>query len=322
VERWHGLDQVPADWPRGVVTVGVFDGVHRGHQHIIGRAMSRGRDEDMPVTVLTFDPNPLEVVRPGSHPPLLSTVDFRGDLLAGLGVDALLVLPFTPELAKVTAADFVSHVLVDTLHAAAVVVGENFRFGHRASGDVALLVEKGRVCEFQTEEVPLFREDGTVFSSTAVRERLAEGDVAGAAWLLGRPHRVQGTVVEGDKRGRDLGYPTANLEAVRYAAIPTDGVYAGWLALGPEAGAPRLPAAVSVGTNPTFGGSPRRVEAYALDRDDLDLYGRTVAVDFAERLREMVRFDSVAELQTWMADDVARTRTVLAAAESSPEDGQ
>ena len=201
-------------------------------------------------------------------------------------------------------AALVREVLVDTVHAAAVVVGEGFRFGHRAAGDVPLLASLGGAHGFTVEGVPLLTDAHHPISSTWVRERVAEGDVAAAADALGRPHRVEGTVVRGDRRGRELGYPTANVAVDPGSAVPLDGVYAGWLVVAGGS----LPAAISLGTNPTFGGVERRVEAYALDRDDLDLYDARVAVDFAARLRDTERFDSVDALIAEMAHDVAQTR--------------
>jgi riboflavin kinase/FMN adenylyltransferase len=195
-----------------------------------------------------------------------------------------------------------------------VVVGEDFRFGYRATGDVALLAELGDKYDFTAEGVPLLADDGVRISSSEIRERLAAGDVAAAARDLGRPHRVEGVVVRGQRRGRALGFPTANLETPPHTAIPADGVYAGWLMrLDPGGGEQeRWPAAISVGTNPTFGETERSVEAYALDRDDLDLYGTHVAVDFAARLRGQVRFGSVDELVTQMHRDVGAARALLA----------
>jgi riboflavin kinase / FMN adenylyltransferase len=313
MQRWHGPAEVPDNWGSSVVTIGTFDGVHRGHQRIVGHARQVGSDLGLPVVVVTFDPHPDEVVRPGSHPPFLATARRRSELLAGLGVDAVCVIPFTYEFSQLGPDEFVRTVLVDRLHAARVVVGEDFRFGHKAAGDVALLAELGEKYDFAVEGMPLLTEDGVRISSTEIRGRLAAGDVAGAAHDLGRPHRVEGVVVRGHRRGRALGFPTANLETLPHAAIPADGVYTGWLASldADGAEAERWPAAISVGTNPTFDGRERTVEAYALDRDDLDLYGAHVAVDFAERLRPTVRFDSVGELVAQMREDVDEARRRL-----------
>jgi len=315
MQRWYGLDDVPAELGRSVVTIGEFDGVHRGHQRIVEHARLAAAQLGLPVIVVTFDPHPDEVVRPGSHPPLLCTASRRSQLLAGLGVDAVCVLPFTLEFSQLGPDEFVRAVLVERLHAARVVVGDNFRFGHRAAGDVALLAELGEKYDFAAEGVPLLSENGTTISSTAIRALLSAGDVAGAAEDLGRPHRVEGVVVRGHQRGRSLGFPTANLETLPHTAIPADGVYAGWLVNLDPAGleTERWPAAISVGTNPTFDGRVRTVEAYALDRDDLDLYGAHVGVDFVSRLRDTLKFGAVADLVTQMRIDVDDARRLLTA---------
>jgi riboflavin kinase/FMN adenylyltransferase len=325
-----GLGEVPETWARSVVTIGVFDGVHLGHQRIVTRAAAAAGELGLPLVVVTFDPHPAEVIRPGSHPKLLCSLRRRAQLLGELGAGAVCVLEFTPEFSRLGPDEFVRAVLADRLHARRVVVGENFRFGYRAAGDLALLAELGEKHDFRAEGVPLLAQDGVTMSSSAIRDRLAAGDVAGAARGLGRPHRVEGVVVRGHQRGRALGFPTANLETAEHTAIPADGVYAGWLASldaggletgrGRERGAPgageaeRWPAAISVGANPTFDGQHRVVEAYALDRDDLDFYGVQVAVDFAARLRGMARFDSVDELIAQMRLDIDEARALLAAA--------
>ncbi|MET8628164.1 bifunctional riboflavin kinase/FAD synthetase [Kitasatospora sp. NPDC004669] len=308
MQRWRGLEEIPGDWGRSVVTIGSFDGVHRGHQLIIGRAVERARELGIPAVVVTFDPHPREVIRPGSHPPLLAPHPRRAELIAELGVDAVLVLPFTTEFSRESPETFVQQVLVEALHARVVIEGPNFRFGHRAAGDVALLTELGRADDFEVEVVDLqvcgTAGDGEPFSSSLTRRLVETGDMAGANEVLGRPHRVEGEVVRGAQRGRELGYPTANVETVPHSAIPADGVYAGWLTAGGE----RMPAAISVGTNPTFDGTARTVEAYAIDRVGLDLYGLHVAVDFLTYLRGMEKFDSIDALLDRMADDVKRAR--------------
>jgi riboflavin kinase/FMN adenylyltransferase len=314
VYGWYGLAEVPSNWGRCVATIGVFDGVHRGHQRIVGRAMEIARERNLPVVVITFDPHPDEVIRPGSHPPMLTTTRRQAELLADLGADAMIVLPFSVDFSRLSPDEFVRVVLSERLHATAVVVGENFRFGHKAAGDVPLLAQLGEKYDFTAEGVPLLVADGVTISSSYIRERLAEGDVTAAAAALGRPHRVEGVVVRGHMRGRGLGFPTANLETPPYTATPADGVYAGWLtSLALDgAAASRWPAAISVGTNPTFGLGERTVEAYALDRDDLDLYGTHAAIDFIARLRGTERFDSVEALVTQMHDDVAQARDLTA----------
>jgi riboflavin kinase / FMN adenylyltransferase len=316
VYRWYGLDEVPAGWGQSVVTIGVFDGVHRGHQRDLARAVEIGRQLSLPVVVVTFDPHPDEVVRPGCHPALLSSARRRTELLTAQGVAAVCVLPFTLEFSRLVPDEFVRTVLVDRLHAAVVVVGEDFRFGHKAAGDVQLLAKLGEKYDFTTEGLPLLVEDGQTISSSSIRQLLEAGEVSAAAHLLGRPHRVEGTVIRGHQRGRNLGFPTANLESPAHTAIPADGVYAGWLARLDDAGndAERWPAAISIGTNPTFGEGARTLEAYALDRDDLDLYGVHAAIDFAHRLRGTLKFDSVDALVEQMRQDVDLSRRLVGGA--------
>ncbi|MBT2209356.1 MULTISPECIES: bifunctional riboflavin kinase/FAD synthetase [Actinomadura] len=312
MRRWYGLDEVPADWGRSVVTIGVFDGVHRGHQRIVGAAAEEARRRGLRSVVITFDPHPDEVVRPGTHPPLLASTTRRIELLEGLGTDAVVVVPFTLELSKVPPDEFVQSVLVDRLHTAHVIVGEDFRFGHRAKGDVALLTELGEKYDFTAEGTPLVA-NGDTISSSYIRARLDAGDVEAAATALGRPHRVEGVVVRGHQRGRALGFPTANLETLPHTAIPADGVYAGWLVCDSERYPGfRWPAAISIGTNPTFEGVERTVEAYALDRDDLDLYGEHMAADFTARIRDTLKFDSIEALIEEMHRDVDRAREITA----------
>lgn len=308
--HFNGLDEVPDDWPRSAVTIGVFDGVHAGHRAIIARAREAAHADGLPVVAITFDPHPSEVVRPGSHPAMLSTLEHRLALLLRSGVDAVLVLPFTAALSRLTPDEFAEQVLAGRLHARTVVVGANFRFGHRAAGSVDTLRELGERLDFSVDTVELLGDDSLSWSSSYVRQCVLEGDVVEAGKVLQRPHRVEGMVVHGDHRGRELGYPTANLEATPYAAIPADGVYAGWLVRVPNGSEEALPAAISIGTNPTFDGVGRRVEAYVIDSTAIDLYGEHVAIDFAERLRPTLRFDGVEPLLAQMADDVAKARDI------------
>ena len=289
-----------------MVTIGVFDGVHRGHQQIIGRAVQRARDTDQPAVVLTFDPHPSEVVRPGSHPAVLTPLRRKADLLEQLGVAVVCVVPFSTEFSRLDPAEFVHLVLVEHLHANAVVVGENFRFGHRAAGDLGTLRTLGRTFGFSTEEVPLLRDDDVTLSSTYVRSSIDAGEVDRAAEALGRPHRIDGIVVRGEGRGKQLGYPTANVHSDRHVAVPADGIYAGWAVLRGE----RLPAAISVGTNPTFEGKDRTVEAYILDFDE-DIYGVELGVEFVERIRGMEKFDRVEDLISQMGRDVEKARRIV-----------
>lgn len=308
VHVWRSLDEVPADPGRSVVVIGNFDGVHLGHQHVIGRAREDADRLGARLVAVTFDPHPIAVLRPEHAPQTLTDLDHRCRLLADAGADDVLVIPFSREIAAWSPEEFVRRVLVDRLQAQMVVVGANFRFGARAAGDVAFLAEAGSRYDFGVDGIAL---DGgpQVWSSTYVRTCLAAGDVEGAAEALGRPYRVEGTVVRGDQRGRELGFPTANVP-VGVLAVPADGVYAGRLRVVGEQ--EWLPAAISIGTNPTFAGErARRVEAYVLDRDDLDLYDRPVEITFVSRIRGMKRFDGVEELLAAMAQDVERARTLL-----------
>ena len=288
-----------------MATIGVFDGVHRGHQQLIGRAVERARKADLPTVVLTFDPHPSEVVRPGSHPARLTSLDRKAELLEGLGVNVMCVLPFTLEFSRLEPAEFVHEVLVEHLHTAAVVVGENFVFGHKAAGNVATLRQLGKAFGFAVEAVPIVSNEDTTFSSTYVRSCIDAGDVAAAAVALGRPHRLEGIVMRGTGQARHLGYPTANLHTEPYTAIPADGVYAGYVDVGER----RIPAAISVG-NPMFHGENPTVESYLLDFDE-DLYGHTISVEFVARLRGMQRFDELPALIDQMGRDVAEARKLL-----------
>lgn len=307
MQVWRGLSEVPSDWGRSVVSIGVFDGVHRGHRAVIGRASARARELGLPLVVVTFDPHPMHILRPDIGPDLLGPATQRARLLGEAGADAVLIVPFTVELSKLPPEQFVADVLLNRLHVAAVVVGADFRFGHRAAGDVALLTEMGQSSGFMVDGLGLVGDESDRISSTRIRSQLLDGAVGAATEGLGRPYGVEGVVIEGDKRGWDLGFPTANIACPPEIVVPGDGVYAGWLVIDGE----RLPAAISVGSNPTFDGAGRRIEAYALDRDDLELYGRTVTVEFVARLRGMERFDSVETLKAQMAQDVARSREVL-----------
>lgn len=312
MQRWRGVDATPADWGRSVVTIGVFDGVHLGHRQIIERAVTDARERGLRSVVLTFDPHPAAVVRPGAHPAILTELEYKGDLLAELGVDGMCVVPFTHEFSQLAPDSFVHDVLVEHLHAATVVVGENFRFGHKAAGDVTMLTELGRTFGFGVDAVPLAsRANGTetVYSSTYVRSCVAAGDVTAAAAALGRPHRVSGLVVRGANRGgSQLGFPTANLHHAPDVAVPADAIYAGWLTRAVDG--KQLPAAISVGTNPTFAGRERTVEAHIIDFSG-DLYGEAVSLDFVERLREQRMYDAIEPLIAQITADVADTGKIL-----------
>jgi riboflavin kinase/FMN adenylyltransferase len=273
------------------VAVGEFDGVHLGHREVIS-----GSD-----TVLTFEPHPASVVRPGGGPKLLTTLELKAELVAELGVEELVVVPFDESFAHQEAAEFIDRVLIEALAATRVSVGANFRFGHRARGTAALLESDGR---FETRVVPLVEVDGLPVSSTRIRNLLGDGDVDAAALLLGAPFRMRGEVVPGDRRGRELGFPTANMVPDPKLASPGHGVYA--------CRAGEHLAAVNVGVRPTFGaGLNSLVEAFLLDYDG-DLYGQRLTVEFVARLRGEERFESAQELVAQMHRDVQRTRELLA----------
>ena len=292
-----------------VATIGFFDGVHRGHQTIIGRAVRAAEDRAERAVAVTFDRHPMEVLAPGSQPKLLMTLERRGrTLLDEMALDLVLVLPFTLALSHRTAEEFVEDVLVNVIGVTKVVVGSNFRFGHKAAGTVATLNELGDVHGFEVETVSLLHREETAISSTEIRRRIEAGDVEWVAAALGRPHVVDGPVVRGDGRGRSLGVPTANVEVSPSIQVPARGVYTARV----EVRGDRIPALVSIGTRPTFGGEHETVEAYLLDFDR-DLYGEHVAVWFEQRLRDELAFDSVDDLVRAMREDIRIGRERLGA---------
>jgi riboflavin kinase/FMN adenylyltransferase len=322
VHRWFGLDDIPADLGPTVVTLGNFDGVHRGHREVLTRVVREAASRGATPVAVTFEPHPITVLYPDRAPAAVMSLGQRLDALESVGVGATLVLEFTREFAQQTPEEFVRGTFVEALGAVAVVVGKDTRFGVRNSGDVETLRGLGREHGFEVIALDDIGDAGSAvsgaarWSSTQLRSELLAGNVLHAAEILGRPHRVTGTVVHGDHRGRELGFPTANLSEDHEGLVPADGVYAGWLLrLDLRPGDPErvLPAAVSVGTNPTFDGQRRRVEAYVLDRTDLELYGERVAVEFVSHLRPTLRFDSVDELVAQMTDDVERCREILSA---------
>ncbi len=328
MQCWQDLTEVPRGVGPTVLTIGVFDGVHRGHQRVITRTVELARLRGARAVVVTFDPHPTSVVRPDKVPPLLATLDRRLELFDSYGADAALVVHFDTRRSRQPAEEFVREI-AGALDPVAVVVGDDFRFGFKAAGDVALLRRLGSELGFEVEgltrqaspsgaESVSAAASGPVtvttemVSSTAVRRCLERGDVAAARDLLAHAFRVDGVVVEGAHRGRELGFPTANVPAAPGMALPADGVYAGWLRVMASSAADEpMPAAISVGTNPQFGEEPRRVESYVLDRDDLELYGLPVAVEFVGRVRGQATFDSVDDLVRQIGDDVERVREIL-----------
>ncbi|GAA4733408.1 bifunctional riboflavin kinase/FAD synthetase [Isoptericola chiayiensis] len=321
------LEQVPDGFGPSAVTIGNFDGVHRGHRAVLERLVRLAHGDDRSAVAVTFDPHPAAVHRPESAPELLTGLTDRLDLLAGTGLDAVLVVPYSLEFAAQSPEEFVTRYLTGALGARSVVVGHDVRFGAGNAGTLATMVELGGVHGFEVVAVDDVGEPDADpaagqharWSSSAARALLAEGAVAQAADVLGRPHRVRGTVVHGDARGRELGFPTANLGDIA-GMVPADGVYAGWLyrpdlaRTAPQHPDVRLPAAISIGTNPTFDGVQRRVEAYVLDRTDLDLYDEDIVLELVDHLRPTLRFDGIEPLVAQMHDDVARARRILVGA--------
>lgn len=339
MEIWYGPQQVPelvreTGGPGSVVAVGVFDGVHRGHRAVLDRLLRRAdligaREPDRPRPLgvaVTFDPHPALVHRPDHGLPMISSLADRLALLGQTGIDATLVIHYTLDFADQSPREFVDTWLVGLLGARGVVVGDDVRFGRCNTGDARLLEDIGRDVGLDVEIVgDVAAPGGRRWSSTWVRELLQAGRVAQAAEVLGRAHRLRGTVVHGRRRGREIGFPTANLEAATAGVVPPDGVYAGWLVRSPTDGGAvreeRLPAAISIGTNPTFDDVPERVvEAHVLGRSDLDLYGEVVGVELTERLRPMLAFDSLEPLLERIRLDVIQTAELLGVPVPDPID--
>jgi riboflavin kinase / FMN adenylyltransferase len=303
----HGLDEaVPGP---SVVTIGNFDGVHRGHRVLLRRAVDAAQEANVRSVAITFDPHPAAVLRPGSEPLAMQSLDERIEELLAAGVDLVLVLPFTRELSALDPEAFITTVLVDRLQATKVIVGTNFRFGHKAAGDVVTLSESGERHGFAIEAVTLLELDGAPISSTELRRRLGEdGDLAWANQALGRPFALAGEVVRGDQRGRTIGFPTANVEVPGSRLLPANGVYAGIATVGDA----RYAAVTNIGTRPTFDGEGVTVEVHLLDVD-LDLYGEHLSVSFLHRLRGERRFDGLDALREQIALDASTARDLVGA---------
>jgi riboflavin kinase/FMN adenylyltransferase len=288
-----------------VVVIGVFDGVHKGHQLLLNRAkeIADGRL----IIALTFDPHPMQVFAPDRAPTMLTTLPDRVELLKIHNADQVAVLKFNEKFAAMSPEDFVKDVLVGQLNVSTVIVGKNFTYGHKAAGNVDSLIADGLNFNFTVDVQELKSEDSDVISSSRIRKLVIEGSVEEARTLLSRPHRLDGVVVHGEKRGREIGYPTANLGNIEGQTIPADGVYAGWLTVGINF----WPAAISIGTNPTFEGlRGRQVEAYALDQEGLDLYDKNASIEFGWRLRDTLKFDGLEPLLAQMKLDCDRARAL------------
>jgi riboflavin kinase/FMN adenylyltransferase len=291
-----------------VVLIGVFDGVHKGHQELLKRAqaIADGRE----IVALTFDPHPTTVFAPDRAPTMLTTLSDRVELLKIHGADQVAVMRFNEKFASMSPEDFVKTVLVDQLNASTVIVGKNFTYGHKAAGNVETLMQSAAEHHFTVEAQELNQDESEVISSSRIRRLVTEGNVEDARLLLGRPHRLDGVVVHGEKRGREIGYPTANLGKIDGQTIPADGIYAGWLTVGINF----WPAAISIGTNPTFEGERgRQVEAYALDQEGLDLYDKNASIEFGWRLRPTLKFDGLEPLLAQMKIDCDQARKLTEA---------
>jgi riboflavin kinase/FMN adenylyltransferase len=288
-----------------VVLIGVFDGVHKGHQLLLNRAkeIAGGRN----IVALTFDPHPMQVLAPDRAPTLLTTLADRVELLKIHNADQVAVLKFTEKFAAIAPEDFVKDVLVGQLTASTIIVGKNFTYGHKAAGNVDSLIKDGLRLNFTVDVQDLKSDEGEIISSSRIRNLVIAGQVEEARALLSRPHRLDGVVVHGEKRGREIGYPTANLGNIDGQTIPSDGVYAGWLTVGIN----YWPAAISIGTNPTFAGvRARQVEAYALDQEGLDLYDKNASIEFGWRLRDTLKFDGLEPLLVQMKLDCDQARSL------------
>lgn len=298
------LAEIPA--AASVVTVGNFDGVHRGHQVLLRRAVDAAEERGVRSAAVTFEPHPAAVVSPGRQPLRLQPLEARIEELAARGVDLVAVLPFTPEVASWSPESFVEQVLVHRLEAVRVVVGTNFRYGHRAAGDVVTLSESGEQHGFGVEAVTLLDIEGDPISSTALRNRIAEGDVRWAMRALGRPFALEAPVVHGEGRGRTIGVPTANLDVDPELIVPANGVYACWVEVDDVVRA----AVTNVGVRPTFDGQTRSVETHLIDAAD-ELYGAVVTMRFVERIREERRFHGVDDLVAQIQRDIEVARGML-----------
>ena len=320
VDIWYGIDDIPAEMGPTSVTIGVFDGLHRGHQQLISACVEHARAHGERPVMVTFDPHPVSVFLPERAPLAVLSFERRLELAEEMGIAAVLVIDFTRDLAGVEPRPYVEDLLVGKLAAQHIVVGENFTFGAGATGTAQSMQDFGAEFGFSVEIVPLLDDEGVRICSTHIRECLAQGDIESANWALGRHFTVTGPVVRGAGRGgKELGFPTANQYFPDTVAIPADGVYAGWFIVHSDASIDgdmrpgvAYAAAISVGTNPTFGDEERSIESFVLDRD-ADLYGYEATVHFVGHLRDMVKFNSVDELLEAMANDVAKARQVLAA---------
>jgi riboflavin kinase/FMN adenylyltransferase len=306
MEVLRGLESLPISHDRTVVTIGFFDGVHRGHQAVLGRTVEEAAERDLTPMAVTFDRHPREILTPGTAPKLLTTLERRAAFIEPLGIEALIVLEFTEDFSRWPPERFVDDVLVSGLHAGLVVVGANFTFGHKALGNIFTLGDLGATRGFEVRPMGLLTIEGRRVSATSIREALSAGDLTWPELALGRKYSVEGPVVRGAGRGATLGFPTANLHVDPRILLPSDGVYAGRATVEGRTHT----AAINIGTNPTFGQEPLRLEAFLLDFEG-DLLGQELTVEFWFRLRDELRFESADDLVQAIRKDVVRTRELM-----------
>ena len=305
--HFKSLGEVPKEFSASAITIGKFDALHLGHQHLLSELKRIAGEKQLASVVVTFDKHPLNVLHPGSAPQSIIGPEQKIAHIDASGVDALVTLEFDDLLAKLSPEEFVKNLLVERLHAKFVVVGHGFRFGANGEGDCSLLAELAQKYGFEFKELEKLEVDGAVVSATSVRQLLDRGDVVGAAKLLGRPHVTTGEVEHGLKIGRTIGFPTANISRDCEGYLPLDGVYAGWMHVDGE----KMPTAISIGINETFQAVPRLAEAFVLDRKDLDLYGKIVDLEYVGFVRPAAKFNGVEDLVISINNDIAKIRVLL-----------
>lgn len=309
MKLYRDITTVPAEYPRMVVTIGNFDGIHRGHQELFARMVKSARATAATAAVLTFDPHPYEVLRPESTPQLITTTEEKIRLIGLTGADILIIQPFTLEFSRLSARDFLTNLLIPYLRPTKIIVGQNFRFGRDKGGGTNYLQEASRLYHFEVDVVPSIRESDATLSSSSIRSAIVDGDVEKAKCYLGRPYSISGHVVKGDNRGHRLGFPTANLETQSHL-IPADGVYACLAHVRDRF----YSAVINIGLRPTFQTNKRTIEVHMLDFSG-DLYGTDLELLFFSRIRPEKRFSSADELKAQISLDIEASRILLAKAE-------
>ncbi|MDI6689032.1 MAG: bifunctional riboflavin kinase/FAD synthetase [Actinomycetota bacterium] len=306
MEIIRGLENLKSLGGKSVVTIGMFDGVHKGHQRIIGATIEEARKRRARSVVLTFEPHPIEVLKPGSHPPILTSTELKAELIEALGVDIFLVVNFTKGFANLSPKEFIDHIILKLLDACCLVVGETFKFGKNAEGDVTFLKEYRSKRGFDIISIPLLEVNGKFVSSTYIRELLREGELQKVKEILGRYPRIIGEVIKGCGRGKSLGFCTANLRTVDKASIPKRGVYAGFIEFNGE----RKMCTINIGTSPTFGGRRFKIETFIIDFKG-DLYRKRVELEICARIRDEKTFRNEKELANQIREDIEVTKSLL-----------